>query len=169
MERELCTHSIENRLHGFMLNSCQGKDAGVLFWPNYSIHQHAVELEVIYLDGVKLLAAWGKYVLNSLHGEDLVHSLFGRITDAIEERCASVVSLNSVKSAHSTFSHDDWVCLLLVGLPFSALKIPAGSLPDDLPFSAMCSPFSQGSSFHKTPGHQVMLPCTSWGVFVRNI
>ena len=30
-----------------VINSCQGKVAGVLFRLNYSIHQHALALEVI--------------------------------------------------------------------------------------------------------------------------
>ena len=35
-----------------VLNGCQGTDAGVLFSLNYSIHQHALALDVVQvLDG----------------------------------------------------------------------------------------------------------------------
>ena len=58
---------------------------------------------------------------------------------------------------------------------FSALTIPAESLPDDLTLSGVClmtSLLVEGISqlqrkllpntLSKTPGHQVMQPCTSW-------
>ena len=50
-EENVCR--FENHSHATcMVNNCQGKVAGVLFSLNYSLHQHALALDVIQvLDG----------------------------------------------------------------------------------------------------------------------